>query len=45
MKFATLYLFSWSNGTVALNRMSVDLAGDKVVMIVGSVGSGKVRRS
>ncbi|XP_035707943.1 multidrug resistance-associated protein 4 isoform X2 [Folsomia candida] len=31
----------WSNGTVALNRMSVDLAGDKVVMIVGSVGSGK----
>lgn len=34
---------SWQNSVNNLKNLSFDVSGDKVVMVVGPVGSGKVR--
>lgn len=40
---ANICISSWSNDRVTLQNVSLNLTGNQLVMIVGPVGSGKVK--
>lgn len=42
MELITFCIFSWTGDKMHLDRINLDLTGNKLVLIVGPVGCGKV---